>query len=237
MSEPLRVALVAEGVTDYVILKAAITAILGERAFVLNLLQPESSVAFTGGGDAGPLGGGWRGVYRWCRQAVDRSGGSLRDDPLFVGFDLLVIHLDADVAGEDPSTDATHDPVLVATLPCEHPCPPAATTTHALRLSLLTWLGEGTVPPKVVLCTPSKSADAWMLAVHFPGDREMSRRGWECHPDPASRLAQQPKRRRFSKSQRDYERNAGELTTQWPRLISRMNEALRFDAEFRHALR
>lgn len=236
MSEPLRIALVAEGVTDFVILQAVLTAILGERPFVLNLLQPESSVAFTGGGDAGALGGGWRGVYRWCRQAAERSGGAVRNDPLFVAFDLLVVQLDADVATVDPSTDASPDPILVAAFPCEHPCPPAATTTNALRQVVLAWLGESAVPPKVVLCTPSKSADAWMIAVHFPSDREMTRRGWECHPDPASRLAQQPVRRRFSKSQLDYERNAGELTSQWPSLISRMSEAARFDTEFRQSL-
>lgn len=244
MSEPIRIALVAEGVTDYVILHAAIRAILGERTFVLSLLQPESSVAFTAGGAAGALGGGWRGVYRWCRQAVERSGGAVRNDPLFSTFDLLLVQLDADVAGEDPSTDPTPDPVLVATLPCEHPCTPpcvypcplAATTTNALRKTLLTWLGEHATPPNVVLCTPSKSADAWVIAVHFPNDREMRRRGWECHPDPASRLAQQPKKQRFSKSQADYERHADELTAQWSHLISRVREAARFDSEFRQVI-
>ena len=244
MSDPLRIALVAEGVTDFVILHAAITAILGERSFVLSMLQPEASVAFSGGGDAGALGGGWRGVYRWCRQAAERSGGAVRNDPLFIAYDLLLVQLDADVASAVPTTDATPDPVLVATLPCEYPCTPpcvqpcplATATTNALRQALLTWLGEYTTPPNVVLCTPSKSADAWMIAVHFPNDREMRQRGWECHADPASRLAQQPKKQRFSKSQAHYERHAKELTAQWPNLIARMSEAARFDAEFRQVI-
>jgi hypothetical protein len=34
---------VAEGVTDYLVLNAAIEAMLGERPYILNLLQPEQS--------------------------------------------------------------------------------------------------------------------------------------------------------------------------------------------------
>lgn len=66
MSEPLRIAVVAEGVTDFAVIEAAIAAMLAERPFVLTALQPEGNVAFTGGGEAGPFGGGWKGVYRWC---------------------------------------------------------------------------------------------------------------------------------------------------------------------------
>jgi len=105
MSSTLRIALVAEGITDYVVLNAAIESMLNGRSFILNPLQPEGSVAFTGGGDAGPLGGGWKGVYKWSRQSTLRGGGRLTGDPLFIKHDLLVLHLDADVAGEYPEND------------------------------------------------------------------------------------------------------------------------------------
>jgi hypothetical protein len=75
MSDPLRIALVAEGVTDKVVLEAAVQSMLNGQTFILTLLQPEESVAFTGAGHAGPLGGGWKGVYKWCRQATVRAGG------------------------------------------------------------------------------------------------------------------------------------------------------------------
>jgi hypothetical protein len=58
MSSTIRIALVGEGVTDFEVLRAAIDSMLNGRSFDLKLLQPEGSVAFTGGGDAGPLGGG-----------------------------------------------------------------------------------------------------------------------------------------------------------------------------------
>src|ERR1700722_5774291 len=103
MSNTLRIALVAEGVTDYEVLRAAIESMLNGQSFDIKLLQPEGSVAFTGTGNAGPLGGGWRGVYKWCLQAAERGGGRVRDDPLFIAYDILVLHLDADVAREDPA--------------------------------------------------------------------------------------------------------------------------------------
>lgn len=70
MSSTIRIALVAEGVTDYEVLNAAIESMLNGQSFDMKLLQPEGSVAFTGAGSAGALGGGWKGVYKWCLQAV-----------------------------------------------------------------------------------------------------------------------------------------------------------------------
>ena len=46
MAESLRIALVAEGPTDRIVIEAALKAILGERTFVLTQLQPEGSIAF-----------------------------------------------------------------------------------------------------------------------------------------------------------------------------------------------
>jgi hypothetical protein len=233
MSSTLRIAVVGEGITDYVVLSAAIESMLNGRPFILNHLQPEGSVAFTGGGDAGPLGGGWKGVYRWCLQSALRGGGRLSGDPLFVKHDLLVLHLDADVAGEDPA-NARNDPIpgLAGQLPCEQPCPPASASSNALRAAMLSWLGETGTPPRTVLCTPSKSTEAWVMAVCFPRDREMARKGWECHPKPANRLAQQPKHERFSKTHADYEKRKPELQARWPDVVAKLSEAARFQNDF-----
>src|SRR5712691_1670388 len=122
MSEPLRVALVAEGPTDKVVIEAAIGSLLGARPFILKQLQPEESLPFN------EVRGGWGGVYLWCRQASVRAGGTLRHDPLFVTFDLLILHLDADVAQNSYAdariVDAVND------LPCVEPCPPPEDTTN-----------------------------------------------------------------------------------------------------------
>ena len=147
MSSTIKIALVAEGITDYEVLKPAIESMLGGKSFDMKLLQPEGSVAFTGAGSAGPLGGGWKGVYKWCVQAAARSGGSVRNDPLFLAYDVLILHLDADVAGEDPANYPVNPiPELAAVLPCEMPCPPANDTTDRLRKILRSWVGEVRVP-------------------------------------------------------------------------------------------
>lgn len=237
MSDTLRIALVAEGVTDYEVLNAAIESMLNGRSFVLTSLQPEGSVAFTGGGNAGPFGGGWKGVYCWCLQAIQRSGGKLSDDPLFLGQDLLLLHLDADVAGEDPAnTQIAPIPELAGVLPCEQPCPPPTATTDSLRNVMLSWIGETQTPPKTVLCTPSKSTDAWVMAAFFPKDQEMAKQGWECHPKPESRLGQQPVRKRFAKNQHDYSERKSEFQAKWPSVVARLTEARRFQDDFMAAI-
>jgi hypothetical protein len=237
MSSTLRVAVVAEGVTDFVILEAAIGPMLNGRNFIPTLLQPEGSVAFTAGGDAGPLGGGWKGVYKWCRQAALRGGGSLNGDPLFISYDLLVLHLDADVAGEDPANHPINPiPELAEQLPCEQDCPPPNASTDPLRLAMLSWAGEAQTPPQTVLCTPSKSTDTWVMAVFFPEDKEMAKGGWECHPNPEGRLAQQKKPVRFTKSQRNYEAHKLEFQAAWPAIVAKLSEAARFQTDFTAAV-
>lgn len=232
MSDTFRIALVAEGVTDYEVLNAAIETMLNSRSFVLTLLQSEGSIAFTGGGNAGPFGGGWKGVYRWCLQAAQRGGGKLSGDPLFYGQDLLLIHLDADVACEDPVNSEFPIPELDGVLPCEQPCPPPEATTNSLRNVMLSWIGETQIPSETVFCTPSKSIEAWVMAAIFPKDREVVRPGWECHPNPDIRLGQQPVRKRFAKSQQDYAARKSELQAGWPSVVARLTEARRFQDDF-----
>jgi hypothetical protein len=233
MSRTLRIALVAEGVTDYEVLKAGVESMLNSQSFDIKLLQPEGSVAFTSAGDAGPLGGGWKGVYKWCLQGAERAGGRVRDDALFVTYYILVLHIDADVAGEDPANHPLA-PIaeLAGVLPCEQPCPPPKDTTDRLRQVLLSWIGETQTPPKTVLCTPSKCTEAWVVAIFFPHDGEMIKKGWECHANPASRLGQQKKAHRFAKRQADYQARSAGIQEGWPRIVNRLTEAQRFHDEF-----
>ena len=72
MSEPLRIALVVEGPTDFIVISAAIAEIAGGRDFEIQILQPEFSISFEAIG--GATGLGWAGVYRWCKQAVEEGG-------------------------------------------------------------------------------------------------------------------------------------------------------------------
>jgi len=87
------------------------------------------------------------------------------------------------------------------------------------------------------MCIPSKSTEAWVVAALFPADSAM-RSGIECHPDPETRLGQQPKAHRIKKRQGDYEARAAELEREWRRLAlpGGLSEASRFRSEFVAAL-
>lgn len=74
------------------------------------------------------------------------------------------------------------------------------------------------------------------MAVFFPHDREMVRRGWECHPTPESRLGQQPRGRRFAKRWRDYVSRQAHLQAGWPAIVERLSEARRFHDDFMTAV-
>ena len=88
MSE-LRIALIAEGATDLIIIEAALKAII-KPPFILNLLQPEATRP--------DIGGGWCGVFKWSHTFKQKGFHEFKDDPTLALFDLIIIHLDADVA-------------------------------------------------------------------------------------------------------------------------------------------
>ena len=227
MSEPLRIAVVAEGPTDAIVIEAALVAILGNRPFILKQLQPEGSTVF------GALGSGWSGVYRWCLQSSERGRGQLSGDSLlFANYDIVCLHLDADVAGFEYGDAELTPRGRDGALPCEAPCPPPEDSTNALRRVLLSWCGEVATPAKTVLCTPSKCTEAWVLAAAFPADGAVGP-GLECLDDPEARLGVQPKGVRFRKSQKDYRDNSGKVTAAWRTkgFRSVVSEAVRFELE------
>lgn len=225
MSNPIRIALVSEGPTDRVVIECALRAMLPTRPFVLTQLQPEGSLAFGG------LGGGWGGVYRWCKQSARRGDGHLSTDQLLqLEFELLIIHLDADVAG------MSYDEVNVApdaddlALPCERPCPPAADTANELQRVMLSWCGENEFSDRFISCVPSKNTETWVVAMLFPSDSAVTGANFECHANPAARLGQQRKRDRIKKAQRDYQDRSLQLRTEWSRIsgVAGLSEARRF---------
>ena len=166
----LRIALIAEGATDQVIIEAALKAIL-PRPFVLKLLQPEMTRP--------DLGGGWGGVLKWSKEFCSRGFASLEDDPTLELYDFFVIHLDADVA-HFSYADYGNDVVLEAQekgwglLPCSQECPPPDATVNNLKPVLLSWLGIDGVGDKTVLCIPSKCSEAWLASAVYP-DKEYAR--------------------------------------------------------------
>lgn len=227
MSEPLRIAAAVEGPTDAIVLRAALNCFLRNKAdFVFETLQPEGSVAF--GSTAGT---GWGGVYRWARQSAKEGGGSVSGSTALSFHDLLIVQVDADVAGKTYASASILDPPC-QDLPCQQPCPPPNNTTNALRTVILRWLGEARCPAQVVLCTPSQSIETWVIAAVWPGNLIIRRGNWECHQNPEGQLGALPLRQRFRKAVGDYRDRQEQITLAWPNLSATLTEAARFETEF-----
>ena len=223
MSEPLRIAVAVEGPTDAIVLQAILRALLPDDTdFVFQTLQPEASAAF------GTMGAGWVGIYRWSRQAACEGGGSVSGSSALSNHHVLIVHVDADVACKTYASGNIRD-APCDDLPCDQPCPPADRTTNALRAVVLNWLGEHEYPSRIVLCIPSKSIEAWVLAAIWPDDKRIRRGDWECLSNPLKTL---PIHRRFRKRVDDYRRRQGEIEAAWPKVSARLTEAKRFEEEF-----
>lgn len=220
----LRIALVVEGDTDLVIIEAALKAILG-RPFILTKLQPEETRP--------AMGAGWSGVLKWCDAAGQRQAGSLDTDPTLEHFDLLIIHLDVDVAGE---AYANAGPGIAAqaalknwgVLPCAQPCPPVAASCAQLALVLQSWLGFAHIGNKTVLCLPAQSSGAWLAAATLPPDHQLLT-GLECNINAESSLAQLSLALRIRKKVREYRMHADRVTENWPAVKALCTQATAFE--------
>lgn len=219
-----RIALVAEGPTDYEVIHAALKAILREP-FVLTLLQPEATQ---------PLKGtGWGGVVKWCDAASQRHSGSLDTDATLGGFDFLIIHLDVDVA---LASYADYGPYLVddanakqwAVLPCAQPCPPVSDSTGPLTMAIKSWLGRATLGSKTVLCLPAQSTGTWLAAATLPAGHNLLA-GAECNPALESKLGQLAKGLKIKKTQRDYREFAPAVSTNWATVKNLCGQAHAFE--------
>ena len=223
MSE-LRIALVAEGPTDFEVISAALRAVL-PRPFVLTRLQPEATRP--------EMGTGWGGVLKWCHAAGQRHMGSLDSDPTLFGFDFLIIHLDADVAHKQyadcgPAVAQMVGPGGWRNIPCALPCPPASDSCAELEGVLTSWLGQATPGNKTVWCIPAQSTGTWLAAAILPaGHARLA--GAECNLALESQLANLPKAQRIKKTNVDYRRHANVVTSQWPKVKQLCEQACAFE--------
>ena len=207
----LRVAIIAEGPTDEIIISAALKAIL-TRPFVPNLIQPEPTRP--------QFGGGWCGVLKWCADFAARGFPSLEEDPTLSLYDLFVIQLDADVADFSYADGGVGLPQVAQQegwemLPCSHPCPPPEGAVNNLKPVLLSWLHIPAIGDRTVLCIPSKSSEAWLASAVYPANHGLMA-GIECSLDMAGRLAQLPKGRRIKKTAREYRNHEKTVEAAWP---------------------
>lgn len=222
----LRVALVAEGPTDAIIVGAALKALL-PRPFVLTQLQPEPTRP--------RLGTGWGGVLRWCLDFAKRRHASFEDDPTLPGFDLFIVHLDADVA-ECSYRDISQEIADIAeqrgwpVLPNSVPCPPPTGSVDTVFRCVLSWTGLKAPGPATVLCIPSKSTDAWLVASIFNLGHPLQT-GLECNFDITGQLGVLPKAQRIKKTASSYRAHENELTRKWAVVRQRCTQAERFSTD------
>lgn len=147
----LAIGVIAEGITDFYIIEAALNAILTE-SFTINLIQPEEPMGCTGGG--------WSGVYRWCRQVSAAGGETLTTSPLLSQYNIIIVHIDADVSTFQYSHGNITDN-LNNDLPCQTNWPPIQDTIDNLTNVVLGWLSPLEVDRHTVLCIPSVCTESW----------------------------------------------------------------------------
>lgn len=222
----LRVALVAEGPTDAIVIEAALKTLL-PRPFVLTQLLPEPTRP--------KLGAGWGGVLRWCHDFATRGHARFEDDPTLPGFDLFVVRIDADVA-EKRYTDVSNEIAELAvlrgwpTLPNVIQCPPPSGSANIMRSCLLAWTGMPAPGPKTVFCVPSKAVEAWLTAATFDGGHPLQN-GLECNLNVEAQLKVQPIAQRIKKTSRDYRTHERTIAEAWPVVRQRCSQAERFSTE------
>ncbi|EOD55560.1 hypothetical protein [Aeromonas molluscorum] len=220
----LRIALVAEGPTDYVIIEAALKAFL-PNTFIMTQLQPEATQP--------EMGGGWGGVLKWCHAASQRHAGPIDQEPTLAGYDLLIIHLDVDVAAKEysncgPTVEALAQASGWRVLPCAQVCPPVADTCRELQSVLESWLMPATFGQHSLPCLPAQSSGTWLAAAVLSATHRLLGNA-ECDPSVEDRLAQLPKVDKIRKTPREYRLKAPQLTANWQAVKTICSQAQVFE--------
>jgi hypothetical protein len=142
----LRIGLVAEGKSDWIVLEELIQAAHPGIDIEFERLRPDFTLV-----SRSPFG--WKGVRAWCLENGPQLEILMRG---VVGrpLHLLILHVDCSMAHNEQA---------------DRPCPPALDTADALRTVITqTWLARSSLPGFLVLATPSRSSDTWVVAALDP---------------------------------------------------------------------
>ena len=211
---PVRFAVVTEGPSDLLVFRGVLQKLVPDAVVVP--VHPEVPLAaypeFHAAAGGAHRGTGWRGVEAWCLEygpTLELFMSAVAGDE----YDVLVIHVDASMADK---------------VGAEHPCPPPDATTNALRAVITgAWLTRERLPAGVVLVTPSKSTDAWVVSA-LPNPPA----GLECDKAIEEVLVRRRLLRRrdgeVKKPRAAYERLARDVARRWTLVRGRCSEAERF---------
>jgi len=229
-----KIGVVVEGTTDRIIIESVLNHILQDYTFKMIQLQPEQR--FNDDGGFGTTGSGWGGIYRWCRQVVD-MGFDILDNPSLKQFDIIIVHLDADVA-EKKYRDANILNPKKDDLPCVSPCPPASNTTTNLEQVIYNWLNlSGQYFKPLVMCIPSKCIEAWIAVACYGQNDTSILMNIECNADIENYLAQKPAKERFIRNRKGkmkkltkrYSEYSETITTKWNYIMEQCLQAKEFN--------
>ncbi len=216
MTQPARlwkIGVVSEGPTDFLVLKAVIGELLGEQPVEFRRIHPDEIMI-------SPFGNGWRGVQRWCQEYGPTLESFMRDIPSDM-LDLLVVHVDGSVAGEQDISVAK-------------PCPPPRPTADALREVISRdWLQRPSLPSFVVLATPMVDTETWVVSAVAPPEMALC----ECDPKAWRTLVELKllgtKDGKLKKNQAAYRPLAEAVGKELARVRTTCTEAERFCEDFR----
>lgn len=239
------IGVVAEGPRDFDVIAAVIDSITGEENDYQHL-QPEPNAN-------GEFGNGWKGVWKWCESHRDYLSDYFYS--VTPHLDLLVIHMDADVARREQEVHCWCNDSLCADskdihplacsrvkkdCPIKLPCDKHEETQIAQTAFLKTFLGKvvghaDTLP--ICFMTPCDSTDAWIVAAYEEGNEiEKIYEPWEtviCHAPMyhGVRIRNRP-----SKSKIVYQMLVNNVVTKWSAVCAKCTQAKAFDNDIRYLL-
>lgn len=232
------IGVISEGPTDRLMVEAVVQHLFpGKHRY--RLLQPPDG--------GGAYGNGWKGVRRWCQETHNGALPRLAD--YFSGsigevYDLLIIHLDADIRDEADLCEGYENLPERGNLTC----PPITATDAYLRRVAHTWLGAPeSIPPQVVFVLPAQDTETWTFVALYPTDSRCGDANLECthsgnrHPAHLLTLAQYGKHlsRRdgsIKKSESAYRALMPGITAGWASVKARCEQARAFETDLRAAI-
>lgn len=225
----IRIALVAEGPTDRIVIEAALRALV-PCAFILTVLQPEKTLP--------ELGNGWGGVLKWCVATGKRHAGSLDSDPTLQTFDIVVIHLDADVSTKQYLDCGPSIADLAAqrgwmALPLLVPCPPVAGICAQLQTAVAGWMAPACPGLKTIFCIPAASTGTWLASAVLPSGHTLLAGPLECKWALENQLSQLPKAQRIRKSVADFRMHDRAIQQKWAGIEALCTQAQAFGQALR----
>jgi len=224
-----RIAVVAEGKTDFIAIEAVLKAVLAVP-FVLNRLPGEEIIAGTGEG--------WGGVLKWCHSMANlaKAGNftQLKMLPGLENYDAVIIHLDADVSGMSYQNYG-HEVASLAlknqwhVLPCQQPTLTA--TRRNLHHVIASWLSPILLTaPENLLCLPAQAMESWLASAVLPGGHNLLI-NIENNGNLEAQLKVLGKKIRIKKDTLTYRQKAPAITKEWARVKQICTQAALFDAD------